>query len=103
MSYTILGNVCSSGTIARTSNRKFLLPNDPVYLEYYTKMWEYPQLVQPNGLLAVGDTGYPESRGAYQGKFGAPHKSMCETQEFPGGSSGNYNRNKSGCTSCSSR
>ena len=42
MSYATLGTNCLPKTCALTSNKKFLLPNNPVYFKPYTKMFEYP-------------------------------------------------------------
>jgi hypothetical protein len=42
MSYSTLGTSCMPQTCAVTSNRKFLLPDNPVYYKKYTNMFEYP-------------------------------------------------------------
>jgi hypothetical protein len=42
MSYSKLGNSCSSLTNALTSNQKFILPYAPVYCKCCSKMTLYP-------------------------------------------------------------
>jgi hypothetical protein len=125
MSYSLLGNSCSPQTSAETSNRKFLLPDDPVYLSYYTSMMEYPGGRYPSGLMSVtGENDYPKTLHAYQGKFGAPHKSMSMKHVDPShlvdkdtskdtskgtskdtskGTSKDTSKDTSNCTTCSSR
>jgi hypothetical protein len=75
-SYSLLGNSCSSRTSAKTSNRKFLLPDSQVYRIPYTMMWEYPGREAPSGLIDLTEGNYHESKHSFQGKFAGPHTQM---------------------------
>ena len=76
MPYAFFNQLCVSDTNALTSNRKFLLPDDSIYQEVYTRMLKYPGGEEPSGLSNVRGDDYPSSKKAYQGKFAAPHESM---------------------------
>ena len=41
-SYSVLGTGCTSNTIARTSNNKFLPLQSPIYLKQHTYTMQYP-------------------------------------------------------------
>ena len=40
--YSYLGNNCESNTIAQTSNKKYINPNNPIYNMVFTRMKQFP-------------------------------------------------------------
>lgn len=84
--YARLGNACLPKTLACTSNEKFILPNDPIYLKQQTDMLSYPSNLGVYDDAVSGVDNEKTQMNSYFGKSSAP-----ETN----GSGGN-----NGCKTC---
>ena len=69
--YARRGRACWPSTTALTSNRKFLPPQDPVYLQPMTYMMQYPGY-SGDFITSVGDYANPEEIKAFFGKSFGP-------------------------------
>jgi hypothetical protein len=67
MPYAKLGTNCSTVTNTLTSNKKYLLPTDPVYKKIYTSMYKFPghNPMYSSTEDSVGDASQPEHVKAY--------------------------------------
>lgn len=57
--YAKLGSACHPSMRVLSSNRKYLLPDDKVYDETITKMYQYPGM-HHDYITTVGEPRYPE-------------------------------------------
>ena len=70
--YARRGRACWPSTIALTSNRKFLPPQDPVYLQPMTYMMQYPGY-SGDFVTSVSDYADPEDIKTNFGKSPRPN------------------------------
>jgi hypothetical protein len=59
MSYAKLTPNCSAITPAITSNHKYILPTDPIYFKYYTRMMTYPEDNDPDMTTYISKNTLP--------------------------------------------
>lgn len=77
-SYSTLGNQCAACTPcknSRTSNRKFILPDNNIYCSHYTMMYNYPSHDSTYTDDTPKDLEHPELIKSYTGKNTFPIKS----------------------------